>query len=686
MPIYHNNILSVTTKELQECGLSAGYLKRALAGQRRGEVYCWEHHKEGKRVYIHYHSLKEKYQELIKKLLCDNMEPEVYLKQKDEDQAQATIDNLTDQVTSMVRTDPDELRELIDSQIYTPTEAHQLARAAGWLRIINEFDVKRVRKMGFESIATFRSEVFKRCLNEQQSEPGKAPLIKFKKGMITSERVLYRNASQYKKSGIKALMHAGTGNVNREKGDAVAHAKLIDLASNQVKYSWEDVAMMFNDWAIENNKEQLTTSTIKKYLNTPKIKKVWFYNRHGKHAADNELQPLINRDKPSFPDALWSLDGTTMQLYYVDESGKIRSDLYVYFVTDANTGAILGHAVAFAETAGLVEAALRDAIHKYGYRPYQLQYDNSSANQARVIQKLYTNMSRVHFPCEPYKGRSKYVEGIIGHFQMRVLRKRENFKGGNVTSGSLNSKANPELLAQLRKNPEQLPDMNQVLVEFKEGVTEWNDRGEKRDSYGRFVGESKINRYTAIQHEKRCQLNYFDKISLFFIEQPEPYTYGTNGIEIERKGVKRHYIVPDNDGTVGDFMFANEHMGEKFTIRMDRDNPEMIVLYQNDKVIAEAYEKERYAAAVADMKEGEKGKQVQFKQKQEQYGYEYAVRELEKQRALLGEIRATGTDGFGWWDTSKANENARESALEDVSNGMSDGLTERQRRILQIGK
>ncbi len=686
MPLYHNNILSVTTSELQECGLSAGYLKRALAGQRRGEVYCWEHHKEGKRVYIHYHSLKEKYKELIKKLFCDSIEPEVYLKQKDDKKAKLTIDNLTDQVTSMVRTDPDELRELIDSRIYSPTEAHQLARAAGWLRIINEFDVKKVRKMGFDSIATFRKEVFKRCLNEQKSDTGKAPLVRFKKGMITSERVLYRNAIQYKRNGIKALMHAGVGNVNRERADTIGHAKLIDLASNPVKFSWEDVSMMYNDWAVENGKEELTTSAIKKYLNTPKIKKVWFYHRHGKHAADNELQPIINREKPSFPDALWSLDGTTMQLYYIDEGGVIRSDLYVYFVTDGNTGAILGHAVAYAETAGLVEEALRVAIHKHGNKPYQLQYDNSSANQARVIQNLFTNMSRVHFPCEPYKGRSKYVEGIIGHFQQRVLRKRISFKGGNVTSKSLNSKANPELLAQLRKNPEQLLNMEQVLAEFNDAVAEWNNRGEKRDKYGRFVGESKISRYNSIKHEKRCKLNYFDKISLFFIEQPIPYTYGTNGIEIERNGKKRNYIVPDNDGTVGDFIFANDHMGQKFTIRMDSNNPEMIVLYKDGKVIAQAYEKEKYAAAVADMKEGEKAKQVQFKQKQEEYGQQYAFRELEKQRALLGEIRATGTEGFGWWDTPKTHENIRESELEDVSNGISDGLTERQRRILQIGK
>ena len=71
MPIYHNNILSITRKELETCGVSVSYVDRALAGQRKGEVYCWEHHKQGKRTYIHYHSLLDKYKALIKAVLCE---------------------------------------------------------------------------------------------------------------------------------------------------------------------------------------------------------------------------------------------------------------------------------------------------------------------------------------------------------------------------------------------------------------------------------------------------------------------------------------------------------------------------------------------------------------------------------------------------------------------------------------
>lgn len=683
MPEFHNNILSVTTSELNACGLSLGYIRRALSGQRKGEVYCWDHHKEGKQVYIHYHSIKPQYQTSIKALFCNNLEPEIWLRKRDENKAQESIELLTDKVTTLIHTDADEIAQLMTLQIHTPTEVHQLARAAGWLRVINEFDAKKARRMGFDNVESLRSELFKRCLKEQTATP--IPLIRFKKGLITNERVLFRNAAKYKKEGIKCLVHGGTGNVNRQKADTHVHAKLIELASNPVKFSWEDVSMMFNDWAVKTGKQRLTTSAVKQYLNTPKIRKVWFYSRHGKLAGDNELQCLINREKPSFPDAMWSIDGTTMQLYYRDDKGAIKSDLYVYFVADANTGAIIGHSIAYAETSGMVEEALRNAINKHSNKPYQLQYDNSSANQSAVIQNLMTNMARVHFPCEPYKGRSKYVEGIIGHFQQRVLRKQEAFKGGNITSQSLNSKANPELLSKFKKNPELLLSLDEVIVEFNRAVDEWNSRGEKRDQFGHFTGESKISRYNSIQHEKRVKLNYFDKISLFFIEQKQPYTYGVNGVELEVNKHKRNYIVPDPD-SVGDFIFANEHLGEKFTVRMDRENPEMIILYQDGKYMAQAFEKERYAAAVADMNEGDKSRQVKFKIKQEEYGHQYAMRELEKQRSLLGENSATGTDGFGWWDTSKKNENARESVYEDAANGISDGLTDKQRRILNIGK
>ena len=370
----------------------------------------------------------------------------------------------------------------------------------------------------------------------------------------------------------------------------------------------------------------------------------------------------------------------------MDDKGKIQSDLYAYFVTDACTGAIIGHSIAFAETAGMVTEALKNTIDKWGNKPYQIQYDNSSANVSYAVQALMSNMSRVHFACEPYKGRSKYVEAVIGHFQQRVLRKRDNFKGGNIDTRRLNSKANPELLKELGKNPERLPNFYQVIDEFNQAVEEWNTRGEVRDAYGRFVGDSKIYRYETIAHEKRAKLNYFDKLSLFVMTLKQPYKYGVQGIQIEIEKKKYNFVVPDPNG-VGDFMFANEHLGEKFEVRIDMAKPEMCTLLQSGVVIAHAYEKERYSACVADLKEGENAKKVAFKAKQLEFGANYSITELERQMSILGEMKATGTDGgFGWWDTDKRIVNNQNNKAEDIRNGMTDGYTDIERKLLNIGK
>lgn len=682
MPQYSNNIICLTIAELEQIGLSAGYLKRALSGQRIGQVYCWEHHKIGRQVYIHYASMLDKYKTLVRNVFCNGMEPEIYLQAKETQKNNSVLTAIANQLPGLIQIDATELKTLMDSQLYTATEAHQLARAAAWLRLLNEYDVRRVRSVGYRSVEEFREAAFKHVLNEQTGAPA---LIRWKKTTIGNLRVLLRNAVEYKRDGINSLMHKGAGNVNREKADAMVHAKMIELASNRVKYSWEDVSMMYNDWADENGKPNMTTSAVKAYLNIPKVKRVWFYARHGKLAGDLELQPLIQRDAPSFPDALWSLDGTTTQLYYRDENGKMLSDLYAYFVTDAHTGAIIGHSIAFAESAGMVTEALKSAIDNYGNKPFQMQYDNSSANISGAVQAMMSNMSRVHFPCEPYKGQGKYVESIIGHFQQRVLRHSANFKGGNITTRSLNSKANPELLAELKKNPEQLPSFLEVIQDFRQAIDEWNSRGEKRDSFGRFVGESKISRYESIQHEKRVKLNYFDKLSLFVQTLKQPYKYTTQGICLEIAKQKYNFIVPDGD-SVGDFIFMNEHLGEKFEIRIDMTKPEMCTLLQKGVVIAHAYEKERYASCVADMKPGDGEKRHKFLEKRKEYSVHYSITELERQMSILGEVKATGTDGLGWWDTDKTSENARNNQLEDAANGVSDGYSELERKILNIGQ
>jgi hypothetical protein len=97
-------------------------------------------------------------------------------------------------------------------------------------------------------------------------------------------------------------------------------------------------------------------------------------------------------------------------------------------------------------------------------------------------------------------------------------------------------------------------------------------------------------------------------------------------------------------------------------------------------MVATAIEKEKYPACVLDIKnnEGSGAKIKQFLQKQEQYGYEYAVSELEKQREILFKhcLKPTGTDGFGWEDTPKPVYNKRQEVAQDALNGIANDTSE----------
>ncbi|GHV13568.1 hypothetical protein FACS1894169_00850 [Bacteroidia bacterium] len=666
MPIIHNNILCVTVDELTDCDVSKRTVIDGLLSQRKGLVYCWEHHKEGRKVYIHYETLKDNYKLLIKTVLCGGVDPELWLQNKEAEKLQRNLERVCSNLNNMVEVSPEEINTLVRSGLFSPQDVQRIARAAGWLRLWRKMTVKTARSYGFTAVTELQAEVFKRCLNEQT-----AGFVKFPKA-INNERVLDRKAREYVRQDLDCLIAGYFGNANREKIDTTVHALLMDFAGNPVKWSFEDIGLYYNTTAREKGLPLMTVSAIKQHLNKPKHKRVWMAARHGKQATDILQLPQIERAPVSRPDALWSLDGTTMQLYYRDANGKIKSDLYVYFVADVYSSAIIGYSVAFSESTGMVAEALKMAVDKYGYKPYQLQYDNGAANVSQAIQGIMTNMSRVHFPCTPYHGNSKYIETYIGHFQQRVLRAYEEFKGGNITTRSLNSKANPELLARLKKE-DRFKTESEIIALFDEAVNKWNSRGEKRNSYGEWVGEEKIARYMH-EHADRQRLNYFEKISLFMGELKQPYQYKQQGITITLGGEKRKYIVPDMDG-VADFEFNRLHHKKYFNVRINPLSPDFITLYQDNKFVATAHVKEKYSACVADMKErGDGAKIVRFRQKAEEYGYEYCIKEMERQREILfkQDLKATGTDGFGWYDTPKAIYNDTQNTIEDIRNGMSE--------------
>ena len=415
MPVYlpyqSKQTLCVTCEELELIAVSINTIKDGLKRQRKGLVNCWPHHKDGLKVYIHFDGLKADYKIRITKLLCQGIDPHLYASNTIAAKRNIELEAYNNQIPELLSIEPEDIKALDRTGYYDKTDVHRIARAAAWVRLLNQIDVKQARKMGYDKITGFQEAVF----NHVMAEQGKG-MVKFKKA-INNERVLDRNARLFNTTGIQSLITGLMGNNNRGKMNPLAHAILMDLASNRNKLSFEDIGMEYNSKAESMDLPMLTVSLIKQHLNKPQYKRVWYYNRHGKHEGDLAYRAQSTRREISRPDALWTMDGTTMQLYYRDAAGKIKSDLYVYLVADAHSSAILGASVAFTETSSLVTEALQKAVEFRNYTPFQLQYDNSSANVSGAVIGLMQNMTRVHFGCRPYSGQSKYIETFTGHLQ-----------------------------------------------------------------------------------------------------------------------------------------------------------------------------------------------------------------------------------------------------------------------------
>ena len=315
--------LCVTVPELVECGMSEGYLRRVLAGQRNGEVYCWPHHKEGRKIYVHFDGMAEKYRMLVNGVICGGMDAHLWVEKQMAEELEQRLEGAKKRLRMMVEVKTEELAKLTDMRLYVPADVQRIARAAGWLRLWRRMDVRTARKQGFTSVREVQLEMYEQCLMEQRRG-----FVKFPKP-INNERVLDRKAREYDKVGLECLVSGCFGNVNREKMNGQSHAILMALAGEQVKYSFEDIGMYYNEQAEELGLPKLAVSTIKQHLNMPKHKRVWYYMRHGKLAGDADMQPMMDREAVSRPDMLWSLDGTTMQLYYKkwmrDSRGTYRS-------------------------------------------------------------------------------------------------------------------------------------------------------------------------------------------------------------------------------------------------------------------------------------------------------------------------------------------------------------------------
>jgi len=455
-------------------------------------------------------------------------------------------------------------------------KAKQYARSCAWIRLAagdTDTDQYASMQLRYEMIITAMSNDSGHSLR------------------ISHWRTLRTKVKAYETHGRASLLSGKRGNSNASKIDDMAIRFIINSYASALKPSYRDVTRIYNAYAPDQGWKLITEERVRQLLHEKEIKQAVMLARDGAAVFRNTYERTIKRRKPSFADALWTLDGFTIQLRY-QESGKPMSDMYAVAIMDVYSDCVVGYALGQVENAVLVQQAIRAAIRNTMKKPLQLQYDNSSANKSAESQELFDRIARWSFPTAPYNGKSKPIENLIGRLEGHNMRHMPNFKGGNITSHSLAIKANPEYLQN-----QDLPEYDTVTEQVRI-IIEVHNNTTGTD------GRTPLERYRDA-HEMRRDIDYIEMVQAFWVERREAVRYTKDGLTIEVNKERYTYEVETTRG-IEDMDFRSKWLGTRFTVKYDPDDLEYISLWHEGKHIAEAHQKWEAPMAIVDMEPGDR--------------------------------------------------------------------------------
>lgn len=616
MKLLHD-ILYAEVSDLVKCGISEDYLK--VAKSRKSPSWPFIKDPTDKRkVLFDVYGLKPATQNLIKQVICGGIDPMKWYNEQQLVSRSSTIQAAKTALPEKVKEHykPELYAKLIKEQVngtkISTDDAYQYTLACAWLDFCQS---KWYKKAGFSSKKDFLQAVVDHLIEH--------PIKGLK---ISNVRYLQRKIQEYNSKQEHAVISGLTGKKsNRQKLGKVQKMFLLDRYSSPLKPTIPIVHRMYIDQAQKLGWPEVSESTIKTYLFDNSTRQKWSLGRNGNEYVKETMVRRAKRRKASFPDALWSMDGTDVPLVYTDKSGKqMKSSLYVVYVQDIYSDMILGYDIAVGtETAVIVQAALRRAIRTGMKKAFEIQFDNSAANKSGEVTQLLSKLSKIAVPVKPYNGKSKPVENLIKRHQQGFLRHFDNFRGGNRTSPSQQIKANPDHVASVK-----LPLLEQAIEQFHLSIEVFNNTKNKS-------GTTPIERYQT-PHELRRDVDYLSMVDIFWVKRSRPARYTPDGLIIEVSGTKYTYEVESETG-VEDMDFRLEYLGDRFDIYYDPDDLSAINLYQDDKWIATANQKNELPQARVDRKTGE-GAIVQAHYDQEDTYLDKIDRERQEARATMDEI------------------------------------------------
>ena len=398
------------------------------------------------------------------------------------------------------------------------------------------------------------------------------PRIQWPHGLPKNPRSLRRKYRAYIKEGYEALVHRGHGHKNSEKMSESAKLWVMARWCDQVKKvaSLEQLLDEYNEYARDKGHKVIKESkTLYNYLYQPEVKSLWYGYRYGELKAKEKYQFQNSTKMPTMRDSLWYADGTKLNLYYKDESGKMAT-CNVYEVMDAFSEVFLGFHISQTENYEAQYKAFKMAVNTSGHRPYEVRFDNQGGHKKLKAGQFMDKLTHLAIKTQPYNGKSKTIESAFGRFQQQVMKKLWYFTGQNIDTKKAESKANMEFILA---NTENLPSLKEAIEVYKECREQWN-QAKHYDT-----NRPRIDMYLDSKNPKAPELDMFQMVDIFWMERPKPVRLTAYGLTFTDRKTKHTYMVY-NDDHLPDLDFLNNNIDRKFHIKYDPEDLTLVYLYE----------------------------------------------------------------------------------------------------------
>lgn len=415
---------------------------------------------------------------------------------------------------------------------------------------------------------------------------------------------LREKMQQYQANGYQVLIHKQIGNTNSKKvADELSEALLLELIS--MPNSDDNVtARRYNQWAVENNRQQITASTVgnwrRKHLSLISLSKYGTkenYNKFGKH---------IQRRRPSAPLLLVEHDDNELDLYFKSTRTKgSRTQLYYFnrfviaVVIDAFNDYILGWAIAETYTKDLIRLAYLDAIYNINkltggwYLPHQIRSDRFGldANLTNDLAQFYQCLA-VYTPAAIKVARGKYIEQSFGKKWHQVLGCYTNYAGTNITSGG---RISQDFIDQ---NKDQYPTTEQAPYQVMQFIDIM--RNLVNEKTGLSKQEEWVKAFNQSEKSKAHPISEVQLLAKLGTPHTHSNTITNRGITPAINCVERTYEIPEE--------LYLQTVGKTVQVIYDPFNYSRILVTDNKNLLFIAREQELMPSAIADFEPGDRKK------------------------------------------------------------------------------